>query len=85
MRSRNRMIRIIHFREKCIGCNACVELAPERWKMSRKDGKSVLLEASEKNNIFTTLVGDDEWKKNHLAAKMCPTNIIKVEKIQRKL
>ena len=78
------MIRIIHFREKCIGCNACVELAPDRWRMSKKDGKSVLLEAKEAHHIFTALVGDDEYKKNHVAAKMCPTNIIKVEKVKRK-
>ncbi len=78
------MIRIIQLREKCIGCNACVELAPDRWKMSRKDGKSVLVDGEENNGIFMTLVGDDELKKNMLAAKMCPTNIIKVEKVQRK-
>jgi ferredoxin len=78
------MIRIIHLREKCIGCNACVELAPDRWKMSRKDGKSVLVDGEEKNGIFTTLVGDDELKKTLLAAKMCPTNIIKVEKVHKK-
>jgi len=78
------MIRIIHLREKCIGCNACVELAPDRWKMSRKDGKSVLVDGEEKNGIFMTLVGDDELKKNLLAAKMCPTNIIKVEKVHKK-
>jgi ferredoxin len=78
------MVRIIHFREKCIGCNACVELAPDRWKMSRKDGKSVLVDADERNGIYTALVGDDELKKNLTAARTCPTNIIKVEKVQRK-
>jgi ferredoxin len=78
------MVRIIHFREKCIGCNACVELAPDRWKMSRKDGKSVLVDAEERNGIYTALVGDDELKKNLTAARTCPTNIIKVEKVQRK-
>ncbi len=78
------MVRIVHFREKCIGCNACVELAPDRWKMSRKDGKSILVDADERNGIYTALVGDDELKKNLTAARTCPTNIIKVEKVQRK-
>lgn len=78
------MIRIIHLREKCIGCNACAELAPDRWKMSRKDGKAVLVDGVESNGIYMTLVGDDELKKNQLAAKMCPTNIIKVELIPKK-
>ena len=78
------MIRIIHLREKCIGCNACVELAPDRWRISRKDGKSILVDGEENNGIYMTLVGDDELKKNQLAAKMCPTNIIKVEKVHKK-
>ncbi len=78
------MVRIVHFREKCIGCNACVELAPDRWKMSRKDGKSILVDADERNGIYTALVGDDELKKNLTAARTCPTNIIKVEKVKRK-
>ena len=37
------MIRIIHQREKCIGCNYCVELAFDRWRMSKKDGKCTLI------------------------------------------
>ncbi len=78
------MIRIIHFREKCIGCNACVELAPDRWRMSKKDGKSVLLEGEENRGIYTAVVGDDEFKINHAAARTCPTNVIKVEKMVRK-
>ncbi len=61
-----------------------MELAPDRWKMSRKDGKSVLVDAEERNGIYTALVGDDELKKNLTAARTCPTNIIKVEKVQRK-
>jgi len=78
------MVRIVHFREKCIGCNACVELAPDRWIMSKKDGKSTLIKSKEKNGIYTALVGDDEFKIHQIAAKTCPTNIIKVEKVKRK-
>ena len=26
-------------RDKCIGCNYCVEMAPEQFQMSKKDGK----------------------------------------------
>ena len=37
------MVIISHQREKCIGCNYCVELAFNQWRMSKKDGKSVLL------------------------------------------
>jgi ferredoxin len=78
------MIRIIHFRERCIGCNACVELAPGRWRMSKKDGKSVLLEGEENNGVFTAVASDEEFKSNQSASRSCPTNVIKVEKIARK-
>ena len=40
-------------REKCIGCNYCVEMAPEQFQMSKKDGKSVLLRSTEKKGFFT--------------------------------
>jgi len=36
------MITIIQQRAKCIGCNYCVELAPQRWRMSKKDGKGLV-------------------------------------------
>ena len=35
-------------RDKCIGCNYCVEMAPEQFQMSKKDGKTVLLRSTEK-------------------------------------
>lgn len=75
------MIRIIHQREKCIGCNYCVEVAYNRWRMSKKDGKSVLLGATDKKGFHTVVAGDDELKDNQKAAACCPVNIIKVEKI----
>ena len=78
------MIRIFHYRSKCIGCNACVEVAPGRWRISKKDGKSVLVGGKEKKDVVSILVGDDEFDANNLAARMCPVNIIQVEKIKKK-
>ncbi len=75
------MIRIIHYRAKCIGCNACVEAAPQRWRISRKDGKSVLVGAKEKKGIYVTKVPQHEFDENTAAAKNCPVHIIKVERI----
>lgn len=74
------MIRITQFREKCIGCNACVEASAFRWRISRKDGKSILIGAKNKNNIYTLVVGDDELQANLKASKNCPVNIIRVKK-----
>lgn len=72
------MITIIHQRAKCIGCNYCVELAPQRWRMSRKDGKSVLLGAVNKKGFWSVKVREDELESNQQAAKACPVNIIQV-------
>jgi ferredoxin len=77
-------IKIIHYREKCIGCFACAEFASMRWRMSKKDGKSVLLGGTNNNGVFNTEIEEDEYYENKLVAKMCPAKVIKVIKIQTK-
>ena len=72
------MAQIIHSRAKCIGCNACVEIAFDNWRMSKKDGKANLLKANSKKGIYTITIAEDEVAVNKLAAKNCPPNIIKV-------
>jgi ferredoxin len=72
-------IRVFQYRNKCIGCNACVEIAYNRWRMSKKDGKSVLLGATEKKGIYQTLIPEDELEENQKAAEACPVNIIQVQ------
>jgi ferredoxin len=46
--------------------------------MSRKDGKSVLLEAIDKKGFWNVKVREDELESNLKAAKACPVNIIQV-------
>ena len=75
------MIVITHQREKCIGCNYCVEEAPFRWVMSHKDGKSTLLGSQNKRGFHTVRVHDNEWDANLKASKSCPVNIIQVKRI----
>jgi ferredoxin len=72
------MIIVSQNRKKCIGCNYCVELAPEHWRMSKKDGKSVLLGAQEKRGFYTLRIEDEAFDANLAAAKACPVNIIDV-------
>ena len=69
-------------RDKCIGCNYCVELAPGQFRMSKKDGKSVLLHSTNKKG-FHTLKSPDEliFDNCEIAAKACPVHIIKVKQI----
>ncbi|RUM57541.1 MAG: hypothetical protein DSY60_04295, partial [Persephonella sp.] len=46
--------------EKCIGCNYCVELAYNRWRMSKKDGKATLIGGINKKGFYTVRIGDEE-------------------------
>jgi ferredoxin len=75
------MIRVVQHRHKCIGCNACVEADAFRWRISRKDGKSVLIGGKEKRGWYSVLVDDDEEQALHQAATHCPVNIIRFEKL----
>ena len=75
------MIQIVYHRKTCIGCNYCIELAPERWMMNKKDGKSVLLGSTNKKGFFTAEVHNDEHKVNNLIAKVCPVKIIHINKL----
>jgi len=73
-------------RKKCIGCNYCVELSPEQFQMSKKDGKSVLLHSDEKRKGFYTLKSHDNriYKANQRAALACPVKIITVHSDSKK-
>ena len=75
------MIRITQQRDKCIGCNYCVEAAYDRWRMSKKDGKCTLIGSKEKRGFHSVIVGDDEYEENFVAANVCPVKIIKVERL----
>lgn len=75
------MVIISHQREKCIGCNYCVELAFDRWRMSKKDGKVTLIGGENKKGFYTVRTIDDEFEDNLKAAQACPMNIIHVKKI----
>ena len=73
------MVQILFHRAKCIGCNGCVEAAPERWRVSKKDGRCNLIEGLEKKGIFTAVISNDEYDRNRQAAANCPTKIIQVK------
>ncbi len=75
------MYRIIQQRAKCIGCNACVEAADYRWRISTKDGKCTLVGGVEKNGFYSKIVDDHELEDNLIALKNCPVNIIKIIKL----
>ncbi|WP_027383639.1 ferredoxin [Epilithonimonas caeni] len=69
-------------RDKCIGCNYCAEFAPEFFRMSKKDGKSVLLKSVDKKGFYTIKTPQhDSFESCDRASKACPVNIISVKEI----
>lgn len=72
------MIRVFHYRNKCIGCHVCVTVAKDRWRMSNKDGKSVLLGGKENKGVWTAIISEEELDRNLQAEKDCPARIIQV-------
>jgi ferredoxin len=74
------MVRIIQYRSKCIGCNACVEAAPDRWRISKKDGKCTLVGGRQKKGVYKIVVHDHEYEDNLKSAVNCPVKIIKIER-----
>jgi len=76
------MVIITLQRNKCIGCNYCVEMAPAQFQMSKKDGKTVLLHSLEKKGFYTLKSSDENiYMDNNNAAKACPVKIISVKLI----
>lgn len=73
------MIRILQHRYKCIGCNACVEADKYRWRISKKDGKSILIGGKEKKGWFSVVVDNDERIALSNAVNHCPVNIIRFD------
>ncbi len=71
-------LKIIHNHKNCIGCNACVLIAPQSWRMNQKTGKSELIGAEKKGNLFITDIFECDKQANQDAAEACPMNIIKI-------
>lgn len=74
------MVKIVHYRNRCIGCNSCVEIAPAFWKMDDGDGKSSLKGSVKKKEVEILEITHADVEENEMAAKDCPVNIIHVLK-----
>lgn len=71
-------ITITHQRNKCIGCNYCVEFAPDRWVMSKKDGKATLVGGVDRKGFYSLKLSPIELEENQKAADACPVKIIQI-------
>ncbi len=72
------MANIILYRKKCIGCGICVQMQPDLWRMSRKDGKAVLLRSTEKKEVYILPVSNNIQLQTLELTRACPVKIIKV-------
>lgn len=72
------MSKIVHYRDKCIGCGICYEMNPDVWRMSTKDGKATLVNAVQKNKVHQKDIADWEKTLADSVAQACPVKVIKV-------
>jgi ferredoxin len=74
------MVVITLQRKKCIGCNYCVEVAPEQFQMSQTDGKSTLINSYERKGFFTLKDSNHNiYEQVKHASDLCPAKIIAVK------
>lgn len=72
------MPKIIHEREKCIGCGSCAAICPKYWEIAQ-DGKSMLINSKQVTGGNFELETND-LSCNQEAAGACPVEIIHIEK-----
>jgi ferredoxin len=72
------MPKIIHYRNKCIGCGICYEQQPEWWRISKKDGKATLLKSIQKKETHIVNIPETAVSLTQQIAAACPVRIIKI-------
>jgi len=72
------MAKVIHEREKCIGCGACAAVCDKFWSMA-SDGKSALRGAKAVGKNCELTIKDADLACNKNAAETCPVQCIIVK------
>ena len=72
-------MKIVHEREKCIGCGSCAALCPKYWEMA-EDGKSRLIKGNENKETGNYELEIEKPECNQDAADACPVQIIHIIK-----
>jgi ferredoxin len=72
------MAKIIHERDKCIGCGACASICPKFWDLS-EDGKATLKNSSS-NQDGNYEIELEMLECNQEAADSCPVQCIMIIK-----
>ena len=71
------MAKIIHEREKCIGCGSCAALCSKYWQMA-EDGKSKLIGSKQNPETKNYELEVQKIECNKEAADACPVEIIHI-------
>jgi ferredoxin len=61
--------------DECIGCGACVAIAPEDWKMN--GDKAILIDGKKTGDLLVKTL--PSVRNNKQAESACPVQCIKVE------
>lgn len=72
------MPKVVHYRNKCIGCNVCFEMDARYWRMSRKDGKASLVGSTKKGMTEVREIPSADVARMREIAQACPVAVIKV-------
>lgn len=82
MRTSTRKIKIIHNRKNCIGCNSCVNIAPQCWEMDKKDGRAHLIGSKKKGSVYVGEIFECDLESNKASAEACPMQAIQIGNIK---
>ncbi|PIN81104.1 ferredoxin [Candidatus Woesearchaeota archaeon CG10_big_fil_rev_8_21_14_0_10_32_9] len=71
-----------HDRPNCIGCGACVAVAPDFWEMD-DDGKANIIKGKRKpDETEEKEISEKDFKVNMEAAESCPVNVIHIKRLK---
>lgn len=80
--SSEKKYKLEHDRENCIGCGACVAVAPDHWEMN-DDGKTDIIKGTERKDGWQEQdISEKDFKENMEAAESCPVNVIHLKKLK---
>ena len=71
------MPKIVHQREKCLGCGACAAVCPKFFEIDKKDGLANLKNSKKIGDNFELELKKVNCLKE--ATEICPVKIIKIE------